>query len=225
MILPCPIRSLQGLAIPARHLSTLRQRSAKPSIFVWPCNRELLTFFLNCLWIASSASLMVTPFKFRAVTSRPRGKCKSIFFTGGVVRSFFSASRSSIVVGDVFNFLCYGSGIFPTRGSMGASALHREHTNSTAVSPLRFPTPCLPSLLFVSMQRLHKSKPDGPRSAMLYTPVALELALRWPFDSVGDDERPETPESTLLRSEGSPAMMVYDNTSPVSTCEVCTDAR
>ena len=32
------------------------------------------TFFLNCLWMASSASLIVTPFRFRAVTSRPNGK-------------------------------------------------------------------------------------------------------------------------------------------------------
>lgn len=35
---------------------------------------QLFTFFLNCLWMASSASLMVTPFRFRAVTSSPRGK-------------------------------------------------------------------------------------------------------------------------------------------------------
>ena len=48
---------------------------------------------------------MVTPFRFRAVTSSPRGKCKSIFLTGGVVRNFFSVSLSSNVAGDVFSFL------------------------------------------------------------------------------------------------------------------------
>lgn len=55
--------------------------------------------------MASRASLIVTPFKFRAVTSRPKGKCKSIFFTGGVVRNFFKASLSSSVAGDVLSFL------------------------------------------------------------------------------------------------------------------------
>lgn len=36
---------------------------------------------------------------------------------------------------------------------------------------------------------------------MLYTPAALELALRWPFVSVlgGEDDRPETAESTLVK--------------------------
>ena len=41
---------------------------------------------------------------------------------------------------------------------------------------------------------------------MLYTPAALELALRCPFtgpfSSVGDDDKPEMAESTLVRSEG-----------------------
>lgn len=49
---------------------------------------------------------MVTPFRFRAVTSRPRGKCRSIFLTGGVVSIFLSASLSSRVVGEVLSFLC-----------------------------------------------------------------------------------------------------------------------
>ncbi len=47
---------------------------------------------------------------------------------------------------------------------------------------------------------------DLPRSAMLYTPAALELALRCPFtgalSSGGDDDKPEMAESTLVRSEG-----------------------
>lgn len=48
---------------------------------------------------------MVTPFRFRAVTSRPRGKWRSIFLTGGVTRSLLRISLSSIEEGDVFSFL------------------------------------------------------------------------------------------------------------------------
>ena len=70
--------------------------------FAW---KTILTFFLNCLWIASNASLIVTPFRFRAVTSSPSGKCRSIFLTGGVVKNFFKASFSSTVEGDVLSFL------------------------------------------------------------------------------------------------------------------------
>ena len=64
-----------------------------------------VTFFLNCLWIASSASLIVTPLRFRAVTSRPSGKCRSIFLTGGLVRNFLRTSFSSKVAGEVLSFL------------------------------------------------------------------------------------------------------------------------
>ena len=66
---------------------------------------NVLTFFLNCLYIASSASFIVTPFRFRAVTSSPRGKWRSIFFTGGVVKNFFNASLSSSEPGEVLSFL------------------------------------------------------------------------------------------------------------------------
>jgi hypothetical protein len=54
--------------------------------------------------MASSASLIVTPFRFRAETSRPSGKCRSIFLTGGVVRSFLRTAGSSIVLGDLLSF-------------------------------------------------------------------------------------------------------------------------
>jgi hypothetical protein len=64
-----------------------------------------LTFFLSCLWIASNASLIVTPFKLRAVTSRPKGNCKSTFLTRGSHRGFLRTSLSSTVEGDVFTFL------------------------------------------------------------------------------------------------------------------------
>ena len=63
------------------------------------------TFFLNCLWIASNASLIVTPLRFLAVTSSPSGKCRSIFLTGGFVRNFFRTSLSSRDAGEVFSFL------------------------------------------------------------------------------------------------------------------------
>ena len=66
---------------------------------------KLHAFFLNCLWIASSASLIVTPFRLRAVTSRPSGKCRSTFLTSGKHNGFFSASLSSTVDGEVFSFL------------------------------------------------------------------------------------------------------------------------
>lgn len=54
---------------------------------------------------------MVTPFRFRAVTSSPRGKWRSIFLTGGVTRSLLRISLSSIVEGDVFSFLVYASAL------------------------------------------------------------------------------------------------------------------
>lgn len=46
---------------------------------------------------------MVTPLRFRADTSSPRGKCRSIFLTGGVVSIFFNAlfSGSSSDIGDL----------------------------------------------------------------------------------------------------------------------------
>lgn len=68
-------------------------------------NGLVLTLFLNCLWMASKASLIVTPLRFRAVTSKPSGKWRSIFFTGGSVKSFLRMSFSSTVLGDVFTFL------------------------------------------------------------------------------------------------------------------------
>jgi len=48
---------------------------------------------------------MVTPLRFRAVTSRPRGKWRSIFLTGGVVSSFLRMDESSTVLDDVLIFL------------------------------------------------------------------------------------------------------------------------
>lgn len=48
---------------------------------------------------------MVTPFRFLAVTSRPKGKCRSIFLTGGSVRCFLRIDGSSTVLVEVLIFL------------------------------------------------------------------------------------------------------------------------
>lgn len=102
-ILPCPTRSLRVQEALTHHRPGYSHLSAYSYLRIF----NLHTFFLYCLYIASSASLTVTPFKFRAVTSRPSGKWRSIFFTGGLVRNFFSASLSSSVAGDVFSFLWF----------------------------------------------------------------------------------------------------------------------
>lgn len=67
--------------------------------------RWILTRFLNCLWMASSASLMVTPFMFRATTSRPSGKWSVIFLTLGVHNGIFRTAGSSTLEDDSFSFL------------------------------------------------------------------------------------------------------------------------
>ena len=43
---------------------------------------------------------------------------------------------------------------------------------------------------------------------MLYTPAALELALRCPLVSGGDDDRPDIAESTLVNGTAVSADMV-----------------
>ena len=48
---------------------------------------------------------MVTPFMFRAVTSRPSGKCRAMDLSLGSVSGSFSTAGSSTVVGDLFSFL------------------------------------------------------------------------------------------------------------------------
>jgi hypothetical protein len=56
-----------------------------------------------------------------------------------------------------------------------------------------------PQLAFIRIIR-SACRGDVPRSLMLYTPAALELALRCPLAASlgGDDERPCTAESTLV---------------------------
>ena len=102
--LPCPTRSLPVRVVPI-HRRPMGRLVLAAKLLELTGTWQSFTFFLNCLWMASSASLMVTPFIFRAVTSRPRGKCRSIFFTGGLVRYFLSTSFSSMVAGDVLSFL------------------------------------------------------------------------------------------------------------------------
>lgn len=97
---PCPTRSQRGRGYRVR-----RPPSGGLSIIRVRLTGGQLTFFLNCLWMASSASLMVTPLEFRAVTSNPRGKWRSIFLTGGLMRRSLRMSLSSMVLGEVFSFL------------------------------------------------------------------------------------------------------------------------
>jgi hypothetical protein len=47
---------------------------------------------------------MVTPLRLRAVTVNPRGKCRSIRLTGGVVRRMGRIAVSSILDGEVLIF-------------------------------------------------------------------------------------------------------------------------
>lgn len=63
------------------------------------------TRFLYALWMASRASLMVTPLRLRADTSSPSGKWRSIFLTGGVVKCSFSMLGSSTVLELLLIFL------------------------------------------------------------------------------------------------------------------------
>lgn len=119
------------------------------------------TFFLNCLWIASRASLMVTPFRFRAVTSNPNGKCRSIFFTGGSVSIFLSTPGSSSVAGDLLSRLINISALLWDIGNLlqhGADSTVNLPavdvlllTSSASVFLVLFAIPCLPSLLLVSL--------------------------------------------------------------------------
>jgi hypothetical protein len=51
---------------------------------------------------------MVTPLRLRAVTVNPRGKCRSIRLTGGVVRRMGRIAVSSILDGEVLIFLRRG---------------------------------------------------------------------------------------------------------------------
>ena len=53
---------------------------------------------------------------------------------------------------------------------------------------------------------------DLPKSLILYTPAALELALRCPLISLlgGEDDKPDTAESTLVRADVSADMMMVD---------------
>lgn len=55
--------------------------------------------------MASRASLIVTPFRLRAVTSLPNGKCRSIFLTGGLVNGSFRIAGSSTVAELLLIFL------------------------------------------------------------------------------------------------------------------------
>ncbi len=99
--------------------------------------------------------------------------------------------------------------------------LGRNRTSSAFVFPSLSPTPCLPFLgsfqpsahpedeMKHEKLEMFEELSYSPRSFMLYTPAALELALRWPLipSLGGEDERPETAESTLVRAAVSVDMM------------------
>ena len=164
--------------------------------------------------MASNASLIVTPFKFRAVTSSPRGKCRSIFLTGGSVSIFLRAlfSGSSIDIGDLLIRLPHHdpSAMFPSRfvdlkmsrgwgrARRGISKVSDTYQFSFCVSLAiwsSFPSFSVSRCQFVfELMEWSRAvrKVDGdwrsiPKSLMLKTPGTLELALRF---SLASDARP-----------------------------------
>ena len=160
---------------------------------------------------------------FLAVTSSPRGKCRSIFLTGGLVSNFLSTAGSSTVLGDEFNFLVHQISTWSLNGHSGeatdtstCSMIGADQTYqfsfwvSFAISN-SFPSFSIYSsaLDYSLLSSWGHSVQGGqllgylPSSAMLKTPETLELVLRWPifFSAVGDDDKPEMAESTLVRSE------------------------
>ena len=155
--------------------------------------------------MASSASLIVTPFKFRAVTSRPVGKRKSIFLTGGVVRSFFNTSLSSSDAGEVFSFLegRPASHLAYCTSNMYFSLPTKHCLNHMPYSPVELlglfgDCQLFPFGLYIDLSAFVSDHHLGehvitwemvmkcpiaavPRSAMLNTPVTLELVRRCDF--------------------------------------------
>jgi hypothetical protein len=141
--------------------------------------------------MASRASLMVTPFRFRAVTSRPRGKCRSIFLMGGSVSMVLRIAGSATVLGEVFIFLRWDS-VWLRKMRFGAA----YHPVCCVSGWILILVPSF-SKADVSSVRLRKDPQlYSPRSAMFMTPGALEVVLRFLPSS-----RPATAESTFLRSD------------------------
>lgn len=151
---------------------------------------------------------MVTPLRFRAVTSNPSGKCRSIFLTGGVVSIFLSMSLSSTVVGDVLIFLY--PFVSRPHGSLGGVRMTRGPSDLPP-RRLRILGDLQLNSLSLCALWIGVSKParlvrrcrtvNVPRSLMFMTPVALELARRCleSLDSLdAAASMPWTAESTLL---------------------------
>jgi hypothetical protein len=164
---------------------------------------EVLTRFLNCLWMASSASLMVTPFMFRAVTSRPSGKCRAMDLSLGSVSGSFKTSGSSTVDGDLFSFLldeCV-SGVLSHRSYLNESGRRRADHDEVGHSAfnkgkmpltyqLSFWVSIAISIFFPSFSVVMSAPPSPhtrpliwanigteslPRSSMRLTSAAIEL--------------------------------------------------
>lgn len=103
------------------------------------------TRFLYALWMASSASLIVTPFMFRAVTSFPSLKWRSIFLTLGFVRGSLRIAGSSMPLGLWLIFL-YHEAIsrcrcIASRSQGVRGALTIQSSASRVRAPGQFPSP------------------------------------------------------------------------------------
>lgn len=114
MTRPCPIQSQPSKACRVRHRPVRRQHTHSTTRVPERLGKRthkkntwnsLRTRFLYALWMASRASLIVTPFRLRAVTSLPNGKCRSIFLTGGLVNGSFRIAGSSTVAELLLIFL------------------------------------------------------------------------------------------------------------------------
>lgn len=152
---------------------------------------------------------MVTPLRLRAVTSRPRGKWRSIFLTRGVQRGFLRMSGSPRAEGEVLSFLCFREVLMGFEwGWLGGGCWLRmkrwawsrmvvdgqRHTSSVSASLVLFAALYLPFLFpqyqfevihYVSLKCQSSIKKtehvvlNSPRSTILNTPVTLLLARRW----------------------------------------------
>lgn len=181
-----------------------------------------LTRFLYALWMASMASLMVTPLRFLAVTSIPKGKCRSIFLTGGFVKCILRIEGSSIDMGLELIFLRkeLSASTYSWQDTTTAKGLRGRIQYGDGDLPPRFLSldrklQLNPILLCARGHMLAGLLCEGlvtlrlwvrsvseeaaslPRSLMFMTPAALELCLLWPFSLGGEDDKPWTAESTL----------------------------
>ena len=136
---------------------------------------------------------------------------------------FLSTAGSSTVFGDEFSFLVHQISTWSLNGHCGEATDTSTCTTIEASWTYQFSfwvsfaiSSSFPSFSIHSSV-LNQSLPSSsehsiprgqllgylPNSAILKTPETLELVLRWPifFSAVGDEDKPEMAESTLVRSE------------------------